>query len=139
MLLESLARSDVETQNAYPVTADPQPAVLLSFDEMWLELVTDLKRSIPIEQIAARFHLGLIDGLAKAFQLSGARPPETIVLSGGVFQNAILRDGVSRILQRDGHNVLNHHVVPANDGGLALGQAVIAAARSSGAKVPISG
>lgn len=137
MLLESLARSHVETQIAYPVTSSLQPAVLLSFGEMWLELVTDLKRNIPIEQIAARFHLGLIDGLAKAVQLSGARPPETIVLSGGVFQNAILRDGVSRKLQRDGHNVLTHHIAPANDGGLALGQAVIAAAISTDVQVPI--
>ncbi|MCV0425523.1 MAG: carbamoyltransferase HypF [Roseibium sp.] len=132
MLLESLARTQMKTQSAYPVTVSLQPDVLVSFDEMWLELIADLKNNVPVDQIAARFHLGLIEGLAKTIRLSGARPPETVVLSGGVFQNAILRDRVSRKLQTEGHNVLNHHIAPANDGGLALGQAVIAAAKGMG-------
>ena len=55
-----------------------------------------------------------------------------IALSGGVFQNRLLLEQVIERLQAKGHKVLTHRTVPANDGGLALGQAVIAAAQMLG-------
>jgi hydrogenase maturation protein HypF len=58
----------------------------------------------------------------------------TVALSGGCFQNKILFEETSRRLEADGFSVLSHARVPANDGGLALGQATIAAARSIAAQ-----
>jgi len=49
-----------------------------------------------------------------------------VALSGGVFQNRLLLRLATAALQRDGFNVLTHHLVPCNDGGISLGQAIIA-------------
>ena len=54
----------------------------------------------------------------------------TVVLSGGVFQNRLLLEQLTRRLRQHGFDVLTHRQVPANDGGLSLGQVAIAAARS---------
>jgi hydrogenase maturation protein HypF len=55
-----------------------------------------------------------------------------VALSGGCFQNIYLLGRAIDALERDGFEVLIHHLVPANDGGIALGQAVIANAHLSG-------
>ena len=79
--------------------------------------------------IAARFHLGLARAAAKlASRLVAARGLDTVALSGGVMQNKTLFEALAGQLRARGLDVLSHRQVPANDGGLALGQAVIAAA-----------
>ena len=79
--------------------------------------------------IAARFHLGLARATAElAVRLAQARGLDTVALSGGVMQNKTLFEALARELRGRGMRVLSHRQVPANDGGLALGQAVIAAA-----------
>jgi len=52
-----------------------------------------------------------------------------VVLSGGCFQNQLLADRSSTLLQKQGIEVLQHRQVPANDGGISLGQLAVAAAR----------
>ena len=101
---------------------------------MWQALLGDLILGTPTATIAARFHRGLARVLARlAAQLlrdpvANGEAENTVVLSGGCFQNRILFELTVRELEARGMGVLSHHTVPANDGGLALGQAAIAAA-----------
>jgi hydrogenase maturation protein HypF len=97
---------------------------------MWHALFDDLDRGVPHGVIAARFHLGLAIALvAMTRALTDRARFDTVALSGGCFQNAVLLEQTERRLHDEGFAVLTHRMVPANDGGLALGQAVVAAAR----------
>jgi hydrogenase maturation protein HypF len=103
----------------------------------WCALFDDLMLRTPVGVMAARFHRGLADSITRmVVQLAadpGAAAPALraprVVLSGGVFQNRILFERVVAGLEARGFEVLTHSEVPPNDGGLALGQAAIAAAR----------
>ena len=93
-------------------------------------MLGDLVVGTPIGTISARFHRGLASVIVQMVaKLSGSdRKFETIALSGGCFQNRTLFQLVHDQLQFLGYRVLSHSQIPANDGGLSLGQAVIAAA-----------
>lgn len=99
---------------------------------MWQALLGDLILSTPVEVMAARFHKGLakiiVTMINKLTTTDDERILNTIALSGGVFQNKILLEQVVMRLEQEDFNVLTHKLVPANDGGLALGQAAIGAA-----------
>ncbi|MEH6408962.1 MULTISPECIES: carbamoyltransferase HypF [Pseudomonadota] len=96
----------------------------------WRAMLGDLVVGTPIGTISARFHRGLASVIVQMVaKLSGSdRKFETIALSGGCFQNRTLFQLVHDQLQFLGYRVLSHSQIPANDGGLSLGQAVIAAA-----------
>ena len=81
------------------------------------------------EEIAAAVHEGLAAAFAAACLLAGQT--RTVVLSGGCLQNLRLRDGLRERLEQVGFTVLTHRRVPPNDGGIAFGQAAIAARRTS--------
>jgi hydrogenase maturation protein HypF len=102
---------------------------------MWSAVLGDLILNTPAPLMAARFHKGLAKSIvAMANKLAGnedeapASRFKTIALSGGCFQNRVLFEEVTRRLEQAGFTVMSHERVPANDGGLALGQAAIAAA-----------
>jgi hydrogenase maturation protein HypF len=93
--------------------------------------MTDLAQGIARSLIAARFHCGLASAINDmTMQLVRLHGVSTIALSGGVWQNRALFELVMAKFQANGLNLLSHQEVPTNDGGLSLGQAVIAAARS---------
>lgn len=97
---------------------------------MWKALLQDLSDSISSSLISARFHKGLSNAIQTlGIELSKENNINTIALSGGVFQNKTLFEDVKQGLEQQDFSVLVHHNVPANDGGLALGQAAITAAR----------
>ncbi len=98
---------------------------------VWRALLGDLHLGTPVGVIAARFHRGLASAIVgMAARLSSAdRSFPTVALSGGCFQNATLFSLVHQGLEKAGFAVLSHEKVPANDGGLALGQAIVALAR----------
>ncbi len=114
---------------------------------MWRALLRDLARDVPRPIMAARFHRGLAQSLVDlvaqtlrsetklanrnaTVQCDGqSSRPEIIALSGGCLQNAILLEALLSGLGTLGLKVLSHEKVPANDGGIALGQAAITAAR----------
>lgn len=102
---------------------------------MWNAVLGDLILKTPAPVMAARFHKGLAKSivamtkkLASGEDEASPRRFKTVALSGGCFQNRILFEEVSRRLESNDFAVLSHAQVPANDGGLALGQAVIGAA-----------
>jgi hydrogenase maturation protein HypF len=81
------------------------------------------------EELAWLFHDALADGLARAaVRAAGADGVASVGLSGGVFCNALLTDLVAGRLEAAGLGVLLHREVPPNDGGIAYGQAAVAAA-----------
>jgi hydrogenase maturation protein HypF len=101
---------------------------------MWNALLGDLILGTPAPIIAARFHKGLAKGLVAMTRRLAARDHgsaerfRAVALSGGCFQNKILLEEVTRRLQAEDFTVFSHAQVPAHDGSLALGQAVVGAA-----------
>ncbi|MGA4987101.1 carbamoyltransferase HypF [Nonomuraea bangladeshensis] len=90
----------------------------------------DLESGRPTPVIAGRFHNGVADAVARACAaLRDATGLTAVALSGGVFQNVLLTERTVRRLRAAGFRVLTHRRVPPGDGGLSLGQAVVAAAR----------
>ena len=89
----------------------------------------DLLAGVPREIISARFHQGVATMIGEACTLLRERSGlGTVALSGGVFQNLLLLGNVVDLLEGMGFRVLTHSRVPPNDGGISLGQAVVAAA-----------
>jgi len=92
--------------------------------------VEDLLSGIPPRTISAKFHLGIADLIANiSRRVRDERKLTRVVLSGGVFQNVWLTRATSSSLKAAGFEVFTHARVPANDGGISLGQAAIANAR----------
>ncbi|MEX1248387.1 MAG: carbamoyltransferase HypF [Anaerolineales bacterium] len=90
-------------------------------------VLADLKAGLSLGRIAARFHNGLADlvvQLAEAIRQSHAI--DVVALSGGVWQNMTLLAAASARLEAAGFKVLTHCQVPANDGGISLGQLAVA-------------
>lgn len=88
----------------------------------------DLAAGRPPAEIAAAVHEGLAAAFASAAGVAG-EPGSTVALSGGCLQNRRLARSLRARLEAAGLHVLEHRRVPANDGGVAYGQAVIAASR----------
>jgi hydrogenase maturation protein HypF len=90
----------------------------------------DLLAGTGPELVAARFHRGVAAAVARVCAALRDRSGlHTVALSGGVFQNLLLLGQVADLLEAAGFRVLTHARVPPNDGGISLGQAVVAAAR----------
>jgi hydrogenase maturation protein HypF len=90
----------------------------------------DASRGIKPAVIARRFHSTVVAMIATVCkQIRRETGLATVVLSGGVFLNALLTREVSEHLRAEGFTVYRHHLVPPNDGGLSLGQLAIAACR----------
>ncbi|HZP13319.1 MAG TPA: carbamoyltransferase HypF [Nevskiaceae bacterium] len=123
--LEALVHRSIDDAYPFELTSnniiEPRP--------MWEALLEDLTSRVPAGVIAARFHNGVADAVVALIERFTDRS-RTVALSGGVFQNRVLLERLTRLLDGRGHRVLTHRRVPCNDGGLSLGQAVIAAARS---------
>jgi hydrogenase maturation protein HypF len=79
------------------------------------------------EEIARAFQLGIAQGVAEAVEtLASAAKLDTVVFSGGVFQNEMLLEDLKGKLDGTGLCVWTNQLVPPNDGGISLGQAALA-------------
>lgn len=110
---------------AYPLPLVSGTPVRADWEPLVRAVLGDVAADVPATVIGARFHLALVEfGFAVAVRAGLPR----VVLSGGCFQNRLLQDGLRQRLQTAGFEVYTHQRVPANDGGLALGQVVVATA-----------
>jgi hydrogenase maturation protein HypF len=115
-------------RGSYPFQVEmAQDGRVLRLQEMFVALLEDVERGVPIAEMSWRFHHTIAEMIVQVCQaIAEETGLRTVALGGGCFQNRILlRLAVPR-LQSVGLNVLLHRQVPCNDGGLSLGQAVIA-------------
>lgn len=99
---------------------------ILDWRPLVAAVLDDVRRGVAAGAIAARVHNGLVAAIVKVARTVGE---ERVVLSGGCFQNRVLTERARERLARTGLRVLLHRQVPPNDGGISLGQVVVAAAR----------
>jgi hydrogenase maturation protein HypF len=124
MWLERLA-SQATATDAYPL---PFVGDEMDFRPLLDGMIRDRLRGRDKAEIARAFQRGIADGLCDAVAtLCRANEVDTIVLSGGVFQNEVLLQDVKKLLESKRLQIWTNHVVPANDGGISLGQAALAA------------
>ncbi|MCC5477668.1 carbamoyltransferase HypF [Streptomyces barringtoniae] len=90
-------------------------------------LLEDRRLGTPAPVLAARFHRGVARAVAEICHRARAETGlTTVALTGGVFANGLLEEECTALLAGDGFTVLRHGEVPPNDGGLALGQLMVA-------------
>jgi hydrogenase maturation protein HypF len=95
---------------------------------LFFSILADLRRQTPASVISARFHSGLAEVLGLvASLLRNENGLDRVCLSGGTFQNSFLLRYLEKRLKRSGFHVFTQGLVPAGDGGLSLGQAMVAA------------
>ena len=131
IMLESLAAPEFNQQqdDAYGYAIESSHNIcVLNFQTLLLAVLQDLQQQQKKAVIAARIHHTLISAsVALLIKLAAQTQTDTIVLSGGVFQNKLLLESITQQLQLHGKTVLSPQKYPVNDGGIALGQALIAA------------
>ena len=123
--LEQLADPSSSLTYGCPIEGDEIDGVALIG-----ALAADVASGRDVGDAAAAFHDGLAAALAEACEIVREREGlETVALSGGTWQNLLLLERTRTRLAGKGFEVLIHRRVPANDGGISLGQAVVGAAR----------
>jgi hydrogenase maturation protein HypF len=129
MWVEQLARSSPLTEPySFPFIGSE-----LDFRPLLLAVARDRVRGRDVWEIARSFQRGIAQGLCDALNVIArdrARNQglDTVVLSGGVFQNELLLEDLKSLLMGGGSlQVWTNHAVPPNDGGISLGQAALAA------------
>jgi hydrogenase maturation protein HypF len=129
--IELEARCDPAEHGAHPLPLLEHDGVLVLDARPTIRAVAaDLAAGVPAARVATRFHHGLADATAAACaRIALARGGAPVVLSGGVFQNRRLLERTAAALGARGLRVLVPERLPPNDGGIAYGQAAIAAAR----------
>jgi hydrogenase maturation protein HypF len=127
MALEFIA--DENETESYPFALESNSLLVLDWRPMIAALTADIAAGVAPARISARFHNGLIGAMVKVADRVGT---PRVALSGGCFQNRRLVESAAARLSAAGFTPLLHRQVPPNDGGIALGQLCIAAARLNG-------
>ncbi|MEO6804488.1 MAG: carbamoyltransferase HypF [Granulicella sp.] len=123
----ALEAAATQSEQRYPFNIEDGEPAIIDFRAMIAAIVSDLSNGIAAGEISSRFHntlsIATVEVCIRIRELTGLN---RICLSGGSFQNAYLLHRTVEGLRARGFGVFLHSVVPANDGGIALGQAVIA-------------
>jgi hydrogenase maturation protein HypF len=126
--MEMQAYDAIDEKGLYPfsVTGDPNYSIIL-LHELVAGVVDDILRGCRAATVSMRFH-NTIATMTRdvCLRIKAQSGLGTVALSGGCFQNRLLLSKVMALLRQSGFKVLTHRSVPANDGGISLGQAVIA-------------
>jgi hydrogenase maturation protein HypF len=127
MEFEALADPHEKGCYEYGVDTTREPWKILT-EPIICDLADDVLDGTDSATISARFHNTLVEAFSDiCARLRKSESLNRVALSGGVFQNKFLFERLADSLRRQGFEVLSHRQVPANDGGISLGQAVIAA------------
>lgn len=132
------AQAAIDLEIAATRSTGPVPEYTFGLDDGLIDqrpvvrrLVEDLRGGVPVDDLAAGFHDAVVRAVCDvAVELRSKGAGDVVALSGGTFQNAVLVEHCVGRLGADGFICLTHHLVPPNDGGLALGQAFVAAHRN---------
>ena len=128
--LEMLAPNEVSKLDSdlYPFSiVGEEGCKVVKLGELISAVAEEVKNRVPVPIISARFHKTMAQIIVQMCQLIAKETGINLVaLSGGVFQNRLLFRLTTEALQGEGFQVLTHRLVPCNDGGISLGQAVIA-------------
>lgn len=121
--MEGLADPDEQGTYPFEITQD-------AFDpaSLWELLLADWRRGVSPAVISARFHNSVAElSVELCRRIRQDAGVNTVALSGGVWQNRLLLNKTIKLLEKEKFNVLTHQRVPTNDGGVALGQMMVAA------------
>jgi len=128
--LEMLA--DPSTQGLYDYDVSQGDMLEIHPEPIVKGVVDDIGKQVHPSEISMKFHNTLVRMFAEiCVDIRMDTGQKRVALSGGVFQNALLLSGLTKGLEKKGFEVLSHTQVPTNDGGISLGQAVIADAMLS--------
>lgn len=122
MRLEAII--DRKIKKAYPYSV----STTISFKDTFGTIVNDLKHQVPLSEISAKFHNTIISVIVEvAAEARNRYDINKVVLSGGTFQNKYLLENLEMMFEKHDFELFSHQKIPTNDGGIALGQLVLAA------------
>ena len=126
--LEMLAYDEANETDHYPFSIIEQDGLsVVKLQNLFSAIIYDLQSNTTRATIAVKFHNTIAQMIRELCQVISAKIGiNQVVLSGGVFQNRLLLRKAVSLLEASGFSVFTHQQVPCNDGGISLGQAVIA-------------
>jgi len=124
--LEMAADKDMGEAYSFWVNQEQIP-MEIDLSETIKEIVYDLEKKVLASNISGKFHRTISRLITETCKIIRTKEGlNRVVLSGGVFQNMLLLSLTTKGLKESGFEVYTHHLVPTNDGGISLGQAVVA-------------
>lgn len=124
-IFKSIKKADI-----LPFSKNAEGRLVLHTDQIFRRILEERLKGTATAELAWVFHRLMADQIVEACtEIRRRTGLETAALTGGVFQNRLLLEMCEEGLQERGFRVLLHHMIPPNDGGLALGQAVVGAVR----------
>jgi hydrogenase maturation protein HypF len=126
--LEMAAPNRIDISEFYPFSiVDHEGTKVIKMAELFSALVIDIRDHVSTAEISLKFHHTVSQMIVQMCRLIAKETGiKQVALGGGVFQNRLLLRLVTATLRKEGLSVLTHKLVPANDGCISLGQAVIA-------------